>query len=140
MKASTLTKLDMLAAEREAVLLEAIRRHNAVLKQNEYQRGVLESYRTRLAASWQDGAVVSAGQARRAGQFAAGALGAEEQILAAEARAMGQLEATIADLAKLKAHRRKLAERLRDAARKAEALAETRAERDRPFRPARRHS
>ncbi|MGO9817691.1 MAG: hypothetical protein ACLPJJ_04870 [Acidocella sp.] len=139
MKAATLKRLDLLAASREVALLETIQRHNAALKQNEYQRGMLEAYRSRLAASWQSGSVVSAAQARRAGQFAAGTLGAEAQIAESAVRTREQLEAAIADLARLKAHRRKLAQRLREAARRAEAQAEVKAERDRPVRGRTRH-
>ena len=139
MKAATLKRLDLLAASREAALLETIQRHNAALKQNEYQRGMLEAYRSRLAASWRGGSVVSAAQARRAGQFSAGALGAEAQIAEHAALATGQVEAAIADLARLKAHRRKLAQRLREAARRAEAQTEVKAERDRPVRGRTRH-
>ena len=139
MKAATLKRLDLLAASREAALLETIQRHNAALKQNEYQRGMLEAYRSRLAASWQGGSVVSAAQARRAGQFSAGALGAEAQIAEHAALASGQVEAAIADLARLKAHRRKLAQRLREAARREEAQAEVKVERAQPFRGRVRH-
>ena len=134
MKAATLTRLDLLAADREAKLLETIRQQNAALQQAAYQRGMLASYRERLAESWQGGGVVSAAQARRAGQFAAGALGAETQIVAAEARAKVNLEAAIADLARLKAHRRKLAERLRVARHRVQAAAELKAAQDLPWR------
>jgi len=139
LKAATLKRLDLLAASREAALLETIQRHNAALKQNEYQRGMLEAYRSRLAASWQGGSVVSAAQARRAGQFSAGALGAEAQIAEHAALASGQVEAAIADLARLKAHRCKLAQRLREAARREEAQAEVKVERAQPFRGRVRH-
>jgi len=139
LKAITLKRLDLLAASREVALLEIIQRHNAALKQNDYQRGMLEAYRSRLAASWQGGSVVSAAQARRAGQFAAGAQGAEAQITEHAALTREQLEAAIADLARLKAHRRKLAQRLREAARREEAKAEVKAERDQPVRGRGRH-
>lgn len=134
MKPETLARLDLLAAQRETKLLETIRRQNAALEQAAYQRGMLLSYRDRLAASWQSGVVVSAAQACRAGQFAAGALGAESQIVETEARAKEQLESAIADLARLKAHRRKLAERLRVARRRAQAAAELKAAQDLPWR------
>jgi len=134
LKAATLKRLDLLAASREVALLETIQRHNAALKQNEYQRGMLEAYRSRLAASWQGGAVVSAAQARRAGRFAAGALSAEEQINVTAAQARAQLETVVADLARLKARRRKLALRLREAARREEEQAEMKAERAQPVR------
>jgi hypothetical protein len=134
MKATTLVRLDLLAAERETVLLETIRHQNAALQQVAYQRGMLASYRDRLAASWQGGAVVNAAQARRAGQFAAGALGAATQIVETEVRAKEKLDAAIADLARLKAHRRRLGERLRAARRRAQAVVELKAAQDLPLR------
>ncbi len=133
MKPETLARLDLLAAQREAKVLETISRQTATLEQAAYQRGMLTSYRDRLTASWQGGEVVSAAQARRAGQFAAGALGAESQIAATEIRAKEQLEAAIADLARLKLHRRKLAERLREARRRMLAVAELKAAQDLPW-------
>jgi flagellar biosynthesis chaperone FliJ len=133
-KAATLARLDLLAADREAKLLETIRQQNAAMQQAAYQRDMLASYRERLAESWQGGAVVSAAQARRAGQFAAGALGAETQIVETEARAKAKLEAAVADLARLKAHRRKLGERLREVRRRAQAAAELKAAQDLPLR------
>lgn len=133
MKPETLARLDLLAAQREAKLLETIRRQNMALEQAAYQRGMLASYRDRLAASWQGGGVVNAAQARRAGQFAVGALGAESQIVETEIRAKEQLEVAISDLARLKSHRRKLAERLREARRHALAAAELKAAQDLPW-------
>jgi hypothetical protein len=58
------------------------------------------------------------------------------QIEAAEASAASAVQQAAGDLAQLKSHRRKLAETLRAAARAAEAEAEQKAERDRPWRPA----
>ncbi len=134
MKAATLARLDLLAAEREAALLETISQQNLALQQAAYQRGMLVSYRERLAASWQGGAVVSAAQARRAGQFAAGALGAQDQLTDTEVGTRARLDAAIADLARLKAHRRKLAERLRALQRQASAAAELKAAQNLPWR------
>ena len=71
MKPRTLARLDLLAADAGGALLDEIRRHNAALATVAQQRGVLAAYRDRLPASWQSGAVVPAGQARRAGHFAA---------------------------------------------------------------------
>ncbi len=134
MKTQTLARLDMLAAEQETKLLEAIRRHNATIAQTAHQRGVLESYRDRLAASWQTGAIVPAAQARRAGQFVTASHGAQAQIDQAAGLAAEQLEAAITNLAKLQAHRRTLAKAQREAARQAENAAEQRQERDMPWR------
>lgn len=135
MRPRTIARLDMLAAEREAQLQDAARRHGIALAQSQGQRQTLDAYRDRLAASWQDGQAVPAGQARRASQFASGAQNAALQIAAAEAAAAAQLQQTADELARLKSHRRKLAEFLRAAARAGAADAEQQAERDRPWRP-----
>ena len=136
MRPRTITRLDLLAAAREVLLREALRRQSTILAQSRNQLHMLDAYRARLAASWQDGAAVPAAQACRASQFAAGAQNAAAQIAAAEAIAAAQLQTTAGELARLKSHRRKLAETLREAARADAAEAEQRAERDRPWRPA----
>lgn len=136
MKPRTLARLDMLAAEQEIQALEAVRRHNATLHQAEEHRGLLAAYRARLAQSWQDGTVLPAAQARRAGQFSAASHGAEGQIIQAAGLAATQLEAAITQLGQVKAQRSALAEALRKAAQAAERATEQRAERDRPWRPA----
>ena len=125
MRPRTITRLDLLAAAREVLLREALRRQSTILAQSRNQLHMLDAYRARLAASWQDGAAVPAAQACRASQFAAGAQ-----------NAAAQLQTTAGELARLKSHRRKLAETLREAARADAAEAEQRAERDRPWRPA----
>ena len=132
MKTRTIARLDMLAAEREAQLQDAIRRHAAARAQCQQQRQMLSAYRDRLAASWQDGAPIAAAEARRASQFATGAQNAAAQIETTETKAAAQLDEATAALIKLKSHRRKLAGQLRDAARAAAAEAEQKAERDRP--------
>ena len=132
MKPRTLTRLDMLAAEQETQALEAVRRHNVTLRQAVEHRGLLAAYRTRLAQSWQDGTVLPAAQARRAGQFSAATHGAEGQIEQAANLAAAQLESAITKLGQVRAQRRALAEALRKAAQAAEREAEQRAERDRP--------
>ena len=134
MKPRTISRLDMLAAEREAQVQEAVRRHAAAQAQSRQQRQMLEAYRDRLAASWQDGEPIPAAQARRASQFATGAQNAAAQIETAEAKAAAQLNEATTELVKLKSHRRKLAGQLREAARAAEAEAEQKAERDRPHK------
>lgn len=134
MNPRTLARLDKLAAEREARLHEAIRRHGAALAQSQAQRQMLSAYRIRLAESWQDGTPVPASQARSASQFATGAENAALQIEQGEAAASAQLQEAATALAQVKAHRRKLAEQLRAEARAEVARAEVRAERDRPWR------
>lgn len=134
MKTRTIARLDMLAAEREAQLQDAVRRHAASLAQSRQQRQMLAAYRDRLAASWQDGEPIDAAQARRASQFATGAQNAAAQIETTEIKAATQLDDATAELVKLKSHRRKLAGQLRDAARTAEAAADQKAERDRPYK------
>jgi hypothetical protein len=136
MKLRTITRLDVLAAEREAQLQDALRRHTAAQTQSQQQRQMLSAYRDRLTASWQDGEPIPAAQARRASQFAAGAQTAALQIESAETTASAQIHETITALAKLKSHRRKLAEQLRQTTRTVETAAEQKAERDRPWRRA----
>jgi len=133
MKPRTLSRLDMLAAEQERQWLDAIRRASATLKQTEQQRGVLAAYRGRLAASWQDGAVLPAAQARRAAQFITASHGAEAQIDQTAAQAEKQLEASITGLAQIRARRHTLSGMQRKAATQAEREAERRQERDIPF-------
>lgn len=135
MKPRTLAKLDMLAAEQETQQLDAIRRASAMLKQTEHQRGVLEAYRQRLAGSWQDGAVLEAAQARRAGQFVIASHSAQAQIDAAAERAQQQLEAAIANLSQTRLRRRTLADMLRRGQVLAEREAERRLERETQWRP-----
>jgi hypothetical protein len=134
MKAKTLARLELLAAERELQSLEMVRRQNAALAQSEAQRGMLASYRDRLAASWQSGAVVAAGQARRAGQFSTASHGAEAQIGQAAQRATEQLESALDGLAQAQAKRRALREAMHDAARVQERKAEAAVERDLTWR------
>ncbi|HQT46410.1 MAG: hypothetical protein B7X08_01335 [Acidocella sp. 20-63-7] len=135
MKPRTLAKLDMLAAEQETQQLDAIRRASATLKQTEHQRGVLEAYRVRLAGSWQDGAVLEAGQARRAGQFIAASHSAQAQIDAAAERAQQHLEIAVANLSQTRLRRRTLADMLRRGEVLAEREAEQRLERETQWRP-----
>ncbi len=134
MKPRTLERLELLAAEREAQLREAVRRHQATLKQNEVNREVLGSYRDRLATSWRDGSVVPAGQARRAGQFAEASFGAEAQIVEALELAAEQLALAMDGLADIQSHRRELREAIAQAERKARMAAELAIEQDRPWR------
>jgi hypothetical protein len=136
MRSRTIARLDLLAAEREARLVDAIGRYGGTLQQSAQQAEMLDAYRTRLAASWQDGALLPAGQASRASQFAVGAEGAKAQIARAAAQTQTQLQAAADALAELTSHRRKLAEKLRDTARVNEVAAEQKAERAQPWRRA----
>ena len=112
MKPKTLARLDLLAAAQEAQAQEALRRTTATLRQTEAQQEVLGTYRSRLAASWQGGAEVDAATAQRAARFGAGALTAAKQLAETQAQAARRLEGVTAELADLRARRRKLAERL----------------------------
>jgi hypothetical protein len=134
MKLRTIARLDMLAAEREARLREAIRRHGGALAQSRQQSGMLHAYRTRLAASWQDGTAITAAQARRASQFAQGAQAAAAQIESAAAQTAAQLQEAVAELARLKTYRRSLAGTLHAGRQASIAAAAQKAERDRPHK------
>ncbi len=134
MKPRNLTRLDILAAAREARLQESLRRQTAILAQGEAQCGILSAYQERLTESWRDGTVLPAAQARRASQFAEGAAAAAAQIEAAQAMAGAQMQQDAAALAQLSTYRRNLAERLRAASRAGAEAAERKAERDRPWR------
>jgi len=103
-----LARLELLAADREVVLLEAVRRSQEALRQGAVHRGLLAEYRERLAGSWQHGAAVSVGQARRAGQFAQASFGAEAQVEAAARQAGQHLAAAMEGLGQVQLRRRGL--------------------------------
>ncbi len=133
MKPRTLARLALLAAEREAQLGQALAQHRAVIQQNETQRAMLDAYRTRLAAGWQNGAVVTASQARRAGQFASASQSASAQMELAAQLAAQQFDDSIERLGEVRAYRRALGEAQARAA-QAQARADERAaERDRQW-------
>ncbi|WP_297494912.1 hypothetical protein [Acidocella sp.] len=136
MKPQLIARLDLLAAEREARLRDTLRSQATALMQSRQQCELLEAYRGRLAASWQDGRAIPAAEARRASHFSAGAQAAAAQIAATEAAASARLQSAADDLARLGAYRRKLAAKLTAATRAAAAAAEQKAERARPWRPA----
>jgi flagellar biosynthesis chaperone FliJ len=117
MKARTLERLDLLAAEKERRILEDISRHQATLAQIAQQRSVLSAYRQRLSVSWRDGAPVTAGQARSAGHFVTASQAADTQIDQMEARARQQLAAAFEALASTQAHRHSLEDTQAKAAR-----------------------
>jgi hypothetical protein len=135
MKPRTMERLDLLAAESERRLLDEIKRHNATLAQVAQQRGVLAAYRERLSDSWCGGQAVHAGQARRAGHFAAASRSADVQIDQMEAQARQQLEAALVKLAKTQAHRQGLSEASRKAMFQLEREAAQQRERAQPWRP-----
>jgi len=130
MKPGMLARLEILAGEREAALLDAVARQQAALRQSRSQAAMLIAYRDRLAASWQSGAVLPAGQARRAGQFAAASIGAQAQIGQAAAQAEARLEQAMDQLSELRIQRRMLREAGLRAARALARAREAAAERD----------
>ena len=134
MKPRTLARLDLLAADREALQVEALRRAQEKLRQSEAHRCLLAEYRDRLSASWQGGAVVTAGQARRAGQFVQASFGAEAQVEAAARQAGQQQAAATEGLAQLQARRRALREAITQHRRAADREAEQAVERAQPWR------
>ncbi len=134
MKPDLLAKLDILAAAQEAKILEAIRKGNGAVKQAEQQRGILSAYRARLAESWQNGAVVTAGQARRCGYYASASLKAEEQISQTEAKAAETLEANLAALNLVQAKRKNLKTAITKVEIESERVLERRQEREMPPR------
>jgi hypothetical protein len=129
MKARTLARLELLAADREVHLLETMRRQQEALLQGAAHRGLLAEYRARLAASWQHGAVVSGAQARRAGQFAQASFGAEAQVEAAARQAGRQLAAAMDGLSQVQLRRRVLRQEIANRRQAAERAAEQAAER-----------
>ena len=133
----TLSRLDLLAAAREAQAVEAVRRQQAVLAQVDYQRGVLAAYRLRLAASWQNGAALAAGQAGRAEKFVAASDDAATQIGRVGQQAGAQLAPLLAQLAEVRATRRQLAEMQRTLTMQAIRESDDRQARALQHRPAR---
>ena len=134
MKPSMIARLDLLAAAREAGLLEQVRQHSATLARGQAQDEVLAAYRARLSESWRHGAPVAAAQARIAEHFASGTEAVAEQIAQMRAEAQARLAHAADELAVLRAHRRQLANRLAEAARAAGTQAEQKAERTRIWR------
>jgi hypothetical protein len=134
MKARMLSRLALLAADREVALLDALRRSQEKLRQSEAHRGLLAEYRDRLAASWQHGAVVSAGQARRAGQFAQASFGAEAQVDAAARQAGQQRDAAVEGLGQARLRGRALVNAIQQHRHASERDAERAAERALPWR------
>lgn len=132
LKPSALIKLDLLAAAKEANLLEALARHNKTLQHYESQRDILTNYQDRLTASWRNGRPIPAGDAIRAAKFAAQAEAARQHLAHnIKTEQDKQLECTTA-LAALRIRRKTLQERLQAAQKKETAQAFERAERNIP--------
>ncbi|MBU6418105.1 MAG: hypothetical protein KGQ79_00055 [Proteobacteria bacterium] len=132
MNPQALAKLDLLAAAKEAALLDSLNRHNAALQRYAAQREVLASYQERLGSLWRGGAVVRAADAIRAGQFSNHAEAAVSQLIQALAAEQAKQTECVAALAELRARRRLLQERLDSAMRLEKTIAEERAARDLP--------
>ncbi len=118
-------------------MLERLGRHSDALRRYEAQREVLTSYQERLAAGWRNGAVVRAGDAKRAGQFSTQAEAATLQLAQAIEAERAKLTECTAALAQLRARRRTLQDRLAGALRLEETKALERAAQNRPTMPAR---
>ena len=115
MNPQAMAKLDLLAAAREAALLEALARHLQALQKYQAQQEVLAAYQQRLAAGWRNGAVVRAADASRAGQFSSQAEAAGAQLAQALETERTKMAECSAALAQLRARRRSLQERLASA-------------------------
>lgn len=131
MKPQALAKLELLAASKEASLLDALSRHTLNLQRYAAQRDVLAGYQTRLAAGWQTGDVVQAAEAQRAGHFTTQAQNASGQLAETIAVEEAKRNACAAALAELRAHRQALQERLKASLRQEAIEAQSRAERNR---------
>jgi flagellar biosynthesis chaperone FliJ len=128
MKLRTIERLDLIAATRHQKVLEEIQRHNATLDSVAQQRQMLAAYRTRLHESWQNGQIVTAAAAQRAGHFVRASDSAEAQMLRTEQNARQMLEAAFQKLADSQAHRDGLDEAARKVTLAQDRLAARRAE------------
>lgn len=136
MKSSTLLKLDLMAAAEEARLLEELGRQSQALRTYEEQTEVLETYKARLAAGWQNGKIVQAAQARRAEQFSQQARDASQSLAQSIEAAHAKRSALTQALTSLRLRRDKLQARLKTAHQTEATTAQNRAERNRPALPA----
>jgi hypothetical protein len=127
-KPRTLARLDLMAAAASVKMREEVVRHNTVLGQIEYQKGVLKDYRGRLKESWRHGGVVAAGQAMRAEVFVAASDEAGGKIAAEAGRTQGMLDDALQALARNQQKRRRLSEVRRKAVVTAERETERRVE------------
>jgi hypothetical protein len=135
-KPATIHRLSLLALAAQTQALAQVQRHNAALGQIAQQRRVLTAYRDRLTESWRDGAEVSAGEAVRAGQFAAASEAADQQIALAEQKTRQALAAQQIELAAQLQKSRRLTEFTQTARLKTERQAERRLETLYPPNPA----
>ncbi|OYV39355.1 MAG: hypothetical protein B7Z81_03430, partial [Acidocella sp. 20-61-6] len=117
-------RLDRLAARRQVEWLATLQRCDAVRAEGAAQLGVLSAYRERLASGWQSGAVLPAGQALRAAQFAAAGRLAADRLETDAAQAQAGAEAARTGFAEAQAQRDALATTRRRAAQAAADLAE----------------
>lgn len=132
LKPSALAKLDLLAAAKEANLLEVLARHNKTLQNYAGQSDILANYQNRLTASWRSGAVISAGDAARAAKFAAQAETARQHLAHSIKTEQDKQFECITALAALRIRRKTLQERLNAAKKKEADQAFDRAERNIP--------
>ena len=132
MKPQAFAKLDLLAAAKEATLLDQLSGHGAALRRYAAQREVLASYQERLGNLWRRGGVVRAGDAKRAGQFSTQAEEAVQQLTETIAAEQAQFSGCAAALAELRARRRILQERLAGALRLEQTIAQNHAAQDIP--------
>lgn len=132
MKLATLLKLDLMAAAEEAKLLEQLGRHTTALQTYKAQSAILENYKARLAAGWQSGKPVRAGEALRAGQFSQQAEHARAQLAHSIASEEAQRHNQSNALTTLRARREKLQARIKSARQADATQKDNRAERHRP--------
>ena len=138
MNPGALAKLDLLAAAKEAALLDRLSRHHEALQRYEAQHGILSGYQQRLADLWRGGALVRAGDAKRAGQFSIQADEAAAQLIQSLEAERAKLAECAAALAEIRARRRNLQDRLLAAQRLETTKAQERAAQNRPA-PRRAH-
>lgn len=131
MRLTSLVKLARLVANKEATLLEALEHHDKALRHYDSQRAVLADYQARMAAIWQNGAVIPAGDAGRAATFSAQAAAARQHL--ARVINIEQAKRTVCatELSVLHIRHQALQDRLRTARLAAFNQAEERAERNR---------
>ncbi len=130
----TLERLDLLAAQKEAALAEALSRHSRAVQHFQAQREMLASYYARLDAGWRQAGGITAGDAARAARFGAQALAAMTQLDASLAAEQARLMESASSLARLRTHRRALRVRLVAKRRAAAGRAEIKAAADLPAR------
>lgn len=136
MKPKTLERLDLIASMEEVRIEGEIQRHIMTLENITSQRGMLASYRDRLAETWKNGEVVPVGQAMRASRFSSVSHAAKSQIDVAEAQTMQALSAAISRLTEIRRRRESLNQGRRRTNLQAAREAEQKQERLQTWRPA----